>query len=108
LPQPAIDQGLVPQALDAWSWFWIGIEAALVFVFTALAIVAGGAPSAGCTTIAATLVLAAFGLPAIRNQCAHYAVAQVRAILSDVDRAQAARAAFGDWNVERLSIRRAA
>ena len=42
-PQPQIDPQLIQQALDAWSWFWIGIEATLVFTLTGLGLIAGGA-----------------------------------------------------------------
>jgi len=107
-PQPAIDHGLVLQALDAWSWFWIGIEATLVFLLVGLALVAGGARDPGFTTIAATLILAALGLPAMRHQCARYAVAQVRAILADAAREDAARAAFADITPAQFTTRRAA
>ena len=41
--QPQIDPQLVQQALDAWSWFWAGVEVTLVFVLTGLGLIAGGA-----------------------------------------------------------------
>jgi hypothetical protein len=107
-PDPQIDQQLVLQALDAWSWFWIGIEATLVFMLVGLGLIAGSAYSAGFTTIAATLFCAAVGLPAMRNQCARYAHAQVRAILADPARAEMIRAVFAELTDTRYQIRRAA
>jgi hypothetical protein len=106
--QPQIDPQLVQQALDAWSWFWIGVEATFVFTLTGLGLVAAGAFPAGFQTIAATLILAAIALPAMRGQCRRYAIAQVRAIVSDPARASAVRAAFAELNGDRLIVRRAA
>jgi hypothetical protein len=91
---PQIDAHLVHQALDLWSWFWIGLEAALVFVVTGLALVALNVRDVGLMTLGGTLVLAAVGLPAIRQQCRRYAVAQVKAILADPLRAAQVRQAF--------------
>jgi hypothetical protein len=92
--EPALDPQLIQQALDAWSWFWIGIEAAAVFTLTGLALVAGGVYPVGLQTLAATLLVAAIALPSMRAQCRRYAVAQVRAILADPARNSACRAAF--------------
>ena len=91
---PQIDEHLIHQALDLWSWFWIGLEAALVFVLTGLALVAVNAHDTGMITMGGALVLAAVGLPAIRLQCKRYAIAQVKAILSDPLRAAQVRQAF--------------
>jgi hypothetical protein len=79
----------------------------LVFVLAGLGLIAWGQYSVGFQTLAVTLFLAATGLPAMRGQCARYAVAQVRAILSDPVRAAAVRAAFADLTGEQ-SFRRAA
>lgn len=81
--EPVIDGPLVQQALDMWSWFWIVLEAAAVFVLTGLILIAAGAHEAGLTTFGGSLAVAAFGLPAIRSQCKVYAMAQVRSILTD-------------------------
>jgi hypothetical protein len=107
-PNPQIDHSLVLQALDAWSWFWIGIEATLVFLLTGLALIAGSAYQPGLITVAATLVLAALALPAMRTQCARYAVAQVRTILVDPTREDSVRSAFSDIVPARFASRRAA
>ena len=106
--EPELDPQLIQQALDAWSWFWIGIEAALVFILTGLALVAGGVYTIGLQTIAATLLLSAIGLPTMRNQCRRYAVAQVRAILADPKRKATARTAFSNLTAGHVPIRRAA
>ena len=95
-PQPQIDPQLIQQALDAWSWFWIGVEATLVFVLTGLGLIASGVYEVGFQTIGGALVLAAVGLPAIRGQCRRYAIAQVRAIVVDPARATAVRTAFAE------------
>jgi hypothetical protein len=88
---PKIDQQLVQQALDAWSWFWIGVVATFLFSLASLALIACRAHTTGLQTLAATLFIAVVALPAIRNQCKRYAIAQVRAILSDAQRAVAIR-----------------
>jgi hypothetical protein len=106
--QTPIDRELVLQALDAWSWFWIGIEATLVFTLTGLVLVAGGAYEAGFLTIAGTLLAANLALPAMRSQCQRYAVAQVRAILADPARANAVRCAFDELDASGASFRDAA
>jgi hypothetical protein len=107
-PQPTIDQQLIMQALDAWSWFWIGTEATLVFTLVGLGLVAGGAYEPGFLTVGTTILLAAIGLPAMRGQCARYAIAQVRAILSDPTRATTIRATFAELSRDRRAIRLAA
>jgi hypothetical protein len=107
-PQPQIDPQLVHQALDAWSWFWIGVEATLLFVLTGLGLVMASEYRVGVETIGAALVLSAIGLPLMRAQCQRYAVAQVRAILRDSVRESAVREAFDDLTGAPLRIRRAA
>jgi hypothetical protein len=107
-PQPQIDSQLVHQALDAWSWFWIGVEATLVFVIAGFVLVSGGVYETGFQLIGGTLVLAVVGLPAMRDQCRRYAVAQVRAIVADPDRAAAVRTAFAELNDQQLAGRLAA
>jgi hypothetical protein len=106
--QPAIELQLVHRALDAWSWFWIGVEATLVFVLAGLGMVAAHEYMIGLQTIAASLVAAAIGLPLMRDQCRQYAVAQVRAILADPTRANAVRGAFDDLLERRTNVRLAA
>lgn len=107
-PQPQIDPHLIQQALDAWSWFWIGIEATLVFMLTGLGLIAGGVYVVGFQTLGGTLVLAAIGLPAMRGQCQRYAIAQVRAIVADPARATTVRVAFADLTGDRFAGRQAA
>ena len=106
--QPHIDSQLVQQALDAWSWLWIGIEATLVFTLTGFGLIAGGALTDGLITIGSALLVAAIGLPAIRSQCERYAIAQVRAIVADPVRAQAVRSALKELSVNQYTDRRAA
>jgi hypothetical protein len=107
-PQPQIDPQLIQQALDAWSWFWIGVEAALVFLLAGLGLISGGVYDVGFQTICVTLVVAAIGLPAMRGQCRRYAIAQVRAIVEDPTRASAVRAAFAELADHRFAGRQAA
>jgi hypothetical protein len=106
--QPQIDQKLVEQALDAWSWFWVGIEATFVFVLAGLGLVAGGAYTVGLQTMGGALIFAAIGLPAMRSQCRRYAIAQVRAIVDQPSRAAAVRTAFAEFNYQSLGLSRAA
>jgi hypothetical protein len=105
---PQLDPQLIQQALDAWSWFWIGVEATSVFTLTAFILIAAGIFKIGLQTLAATLLVAAIMLPSMRAQCRRYAIAQVRAILADPTRRPAARAAFADLARDALPVRRAA
>ncbi len=89
--QTHVDQQLVLQALDAWSWFWIGVEGSVLFAFAGLGLIASHAYVAGSAVLSVALIVSAVGLPAIRNQCKRYAIAQVRAILDDATRACAVR-----------------
>jgi hypothetical protein len=106
--QSPIDPQLIQQALDAWSWFWAGIEAAIVMVLCGLVLVAFGNLQLGMRTISGTLLLAAIGLPAMRGQCKRYAIAQVREILSDPVRAIAVQTAFTEVFGRRTARRLAA
>ena len=92
---PQIDELLVERALDMWSWFWIGLEATVVFVVSGFVLVASGVQQTGITVVLVALGSAAIALPAIRNECRRYAVAQVREIVSDPQRAALVRTAFG-------------
>jgi hypothetical protein len=95
-PQAAVDSLLVHQALDAWSWLWIGLEATVVWSLAGYALVATETTRLGLQTLAATFAFAVLGLPALRAQCARFAYAQVRAILADPARGGAIRAAFDE------------
>jgi hypothetical protein len=106
--QPSIDQQLIYQALDAWSWFWVGVEATFVFILAGFGLVAGGAYEVGLETIGGAITFAAIGLPAMRGQCSRYAIAQVRAIIADPARAAAISAAFAELAQDRYAVRRAA
>jgi hypothetical protein len=105
---PKIDPHLIHQALDAWSWFWIGIEASFVFIVTSFALIASGVYDAGFLTLGGTIVAMGIALPAMRNQCRRYAVAQVRAILADRARAAAVRAELSALLTSDLIRRQAA
>ena len=107
-PQPQIDTQLIQQALDAWSWFWVGVEASAVFALSGLALIAGGVYEVGLEAIGGTIVLAAIGLPAMRGQCKRYAIAQVRAIVADPARVLAVRTAFAELVGDRFAGRQAA
>jgi hypothetical protein len=106
--RPQLDPQLIHQALDAWSWFWIGVEATLVFMLTGLGLIAAGVYDAGFQTIGGTILFAAIAIPAMRSQCKRYASAQVRAIANDPLRASAARSAFDDLVGDHLYNQRAA
>jgi hypothetical protein len=102
--QPRIDPQLVLQALDAWSWFWIGIEAALVFTLGGFVLIAAGAYQAGVAVITSTMAVSAIAMPLMRTQCERYAVAEVRAIVSDPLRASIAREAFDELRGVRVRL----
>ena len=99
-PQPAVDQQLVHQALDAWSWFWVGVESTVVFTATSFVLIALNAYQIGFQMLAASIAVASFGLPALRSQCRRYAIAQVRTILADPQRAATAWGAFAELTGE--------
>jgi hypothetical protein len=105
---PVVDQQLIHQALDAWSWFWIGLEVTVVMVFAGMTLIAFGVYHAGAEILLAALALAAVGLPAVRSQCCRLAIAQVRAIVDDPARAAVARAAFAELTAEAPPRRMAA
>ena len=106
--RPQIDPQLIHQALDAWSWFWIGVETTLVFLLAGLGLIAANEYRIGLQTIVGTLTLAAIGLPLMRAQCQRYAIAQVRAILADPARETAVRIAFQELTGRHAHSKRAA
>ena len=105
---PQIDEHLIHQALDLWSWFWIGLEASFLFVATGLALIAAQVHEVGLITFGGAILVAVTGLPAIRHQCKRYAIAQVRAILVDPAREAIVRQAFAVLDDQRFETRRAA
>jgi hypothetical protein len=107
-PKPHIDPQLIEQALDAWSWFWIGIEATFVLVATGFGLVAAGVYRAGLEILSGTLLAAAIALPTMHRQCRRYAVAQVRAILADPQRAAIVRRSIADLHRPPAANRQAA
>jgi hypothetical protein len=94
--QAPIDQQLILQALDAWSWFWVGVEATLVFALAAFGLIAFNVHAVGFQILGGVIAFTVIGLPAIRNQCRRFAIAQVRAILEDPARAAIAYHAFAE------------
>ena len=54
---PEIDGHLIHQSLDLWSWFWTGLQTAVVFVLTGLILIAAQKYQAGAITIGSTLLL---------------------------------------------------
>ncbi|QDU87644.1 hypothetical protein Pla175_10100 [Pirellulimonas nuda] len=103
-----VDESLVHQALDAWSWFWVGLEAATVLSVVSLLLVACGAQAVGLKTLAWSIAFAVIGLPMLRNQCKRYAWAQVSVIVSDTKRAEQVRRAFDCLDDRDESVRLAA
>jgi hypothetical protein len=92
--KPQIDELLVERALDMWSWFWIGLEATVLFVVTGFVLIASGVQQTGFVVLLSALSFAAIALPAIRSECRRYAIAQVRSILADPQRAALVRQAL--------------
>ena len=107
-PHPHIDPQLVHQALDAWSWFWIGVEATLLFVVAGLGLIAANEYRVGLQTVVGALAFAAVGLPVMRSQCQRYAIAQVRAILADANRETVVRIALDELMGRQARTKRAA
>jgi len=94
---PAIDPHLVQQALDAWSWFWIGLMGTLVFAATGVGLAACGATTVGIQTLGGTIIFGVLGLRAMYEQCRRYGAAQVRAILADGVRAATVRDVLAEF-----------
>lgn len=94
---PQIDPHLVHQALDLWSWFWIGLQSVFVFAMASLVLIAMGDYRLGAATLGATLSFASVGLPGIRTHCRRYAIAQVKAIMADPARVAEVRQVFS-WH----------
>ncbi|HYO25022.1 MAG TPA: hypothetical protein VEQ85_08730 [Lacipirellulaceae bacterium] len=107
-PQQAVDDVLVQQALDAWSWLWVAVEAIPVWTCASFCLLAAGATRVGFETLGAAMLVALLGLPALRSQCKRYAIAQVRAIVADPARAAAVRRAFDEVLAQPPVIRLAA
>lgn len=107
-PQSAVDQQLVQQALDSWSWLWAAVESTAVGALAGMGLLAGGATAAGFQVLAAAMLLGAIGVPALRAQCRRYGIAQVRTILADAARAREVRKTFAELGVEAPAIRLAA
>jgi hypothetical protein len=106
--RPAVDPLLVQQALDAWSWFWIGVESTLVFTLAGFGLVAGGAYQVGFQTLGGAIAFAILVMPALRGQCRRYAAAQVREIVADPARAAAVRTALEELSFQPIRRRAAA
>lgn len=107
-PRPQIDVQLIQQALDARSWFWIGIEATLVMTLAGFGLLAGGVYQTGLLTVGGTLLAAAIGLATMHRQCRRYAVAQVRVIMTDPARSAIVKKAFADLTDAKPELRIAA
>lgn len=106
--RPQIDELLIERALDMWSWFWIGVESTVVLVLTGFALVAMGVQQTGLSVVLAAVAFAAIALPAVRNECRRYAIAQVREIVADAERAELVKQAFLRLPSSDFNIRRAA
>lgn len=107
-PQSAVDQQLVHQALDSWSWLWAAVESTAVGALAAMGVLAGGATAAGLQLLTGAVLLGAIGVPALRAQCRRFGIAQVRTILADAARTREVRKAFAEHGVEAPAIRLAA
>ena len=105
---PQIDGHLIHQALDLWSWFWTGLQTSLVFIVTGLILIATQNYQPGAITLIATLILSAIGLPAIRQSCKRYAIAQVKAIMADPTRTTLVRRELHWVELPPIQIRRSA
>jgi hypothetical protein len=71
-------------------------------------LIALGAYENGFQTVGGTFVVAAIAIPAMRNQCKRYGIAQVRAIVDDPARASAARSAFNELTSDCFVYKQAA
>jgi hypothetical protein len=105
---PAIDGQLVQQALDAWSWYWVGVEAATLATLTGFWLLSGGAHTVGWATLGAATAVGVAALPFLRRQCARYGAAQVRAILEDRRRADGVRTVLDELTGGQVTRRMAA
>lgn len=82
---PVIDNHLIWNALDKWSWFWICIEGEAVGVLALTLLLSVGAYQSAAF-LGSILFLATLAVTQINRACASAAHRQVREILKDPER----------------------
>lgn len=90
---PEIDKHLVTQALTAWSWYWICVEAIAVIIPTALILAYYNLWQCS-TLLLGVVILLQLIMKSFRAEASKYAEAEVDAILADADRQQRVKAVF--------------
>jgi hypothetical protein len=88
-----IDDHAITQALTAWSWYWLCVEAIAVVIPTA-AILAFSGQSFWVESLLAIVLSLMLMMRVFRADCAKYADSQVRQILNDISRRTAVAATF--------------
>ena len=88
-----IDVHLIIQALTAWSWYWLCVEAIAIIIPTALLLAWFSQWTASTIMIALAMFLQLL-MSVFRNEANKYAEAEVGEILADDARRQAVRSVF--------------
>jgi hypothetical protein len=81
-----IDDSLIKQALDWWTWAWICLECALVFACSSAIAFFFASYLAAFLMLVVGNALTGISLVIIRKSCASTARAEVRSILDDQTR----------------------
>lgn len=88
-----IDGHLITQALTAWSWYWMCVEALVILTLTTVALV--WFAKWGATVLILAIMFALLLLMrAFRAKATNYAEAEVSEILEDGKRRQAVKSVF--------------
>ena len=91
--KPAIDEHLIHEALDTWSWIWVLSEALVVTALVSVVLVVYGRLEATLwLALGAVIAIALMRLLYVR--CSRLALDEVAAITSDNERKMAIRALF--------------
>ena len=79
---PVIDQHIIWTALDRWSWFWICIEAIVVFLAGFVTLISISADRAAAW-VAVFVIIGILTATQVNRVCASTARAEIRTILED-------------------------
>lgn len=89
-----INKHLIQQAYDWWSWYWVILESAVIFIPVGIALLVLRSYSLGFMFLAICLIVVPVVLIYFRTFCVGYAHREVDAILDDATRKAEVRAVF--------------
>jgi hypothetical protein len=88
---PQIDKHLICEALDWWSWYWVIVESATIFVIVAIVLLFARAWETVGLIMIICIVAFLVVLPFLKHHCARYAKREVDEILMDSTRKKEVR-----------------